>query len=109
MEHIKLSEEVSMYKNCFKDINEIGSSILSRRNIRVFCRCRPLNSEEIAAGASMAVDFESAKDGELTVLSNGAPRQTFKFDAVFGPQADQDGDRKNFYNGGYKRSPWSKF
>ncbi|WRX28851.1 Leucine-rich repeat - like 10 [Theobroma cacao] len=122
MEHIKLSEEVSMYNNCFKDINEIGSSILSRinqqadlhedlkikflrgakerkelynkvlelkGNIRVFCRCRPLNSEEIAAGASMAVDFESAKDGELTVLSNGAPRKTFKFDAVFGPQADQ--------------------
>ncbi|WRX28361.1 Kinesin motor domain - like 10 [Theobroma cacao] len=122
MEHIKLSEEVSMCKNCFKDIGEIGSSILSRRNqqadlhedlqikflrgakerkelynkvlelignIRVFCQCRPLNSEEIAAGTSMAVDFESAKDGELTVLSNGAPRKTFKFDAVFGPQADQ--------------------
>lgn len=37
----------------------------------------------------MAIDFESAKDGELTVLSNGAPRRTFKFDSVFGPQADQ--------------------
>lgn len=37
----------------------------------------------------MAIDFESAKDGELTVMSNGAPRKTFKFDAVFGPQADQ--------------------
>ncbi|EOY13846.1 Receptor like protein 27 [Theobroma cacao] len=47
MEHIKLSEEVSMSNNCFKDINEIGSSILSRS------------------------------------------KETFKFDAVFGPQADQ--------------------
>lgn len=37
----------------------------------------------------MAIDFESAKDSELTVLSNGAPRKTFKFDAVFGPQAGQ--------------------
>lgn len=37
----------------------------------------------------MAIDFESEKDGELTVLSNGAPKKTFKFDAVFGPQADQ--------------------
>ena len=55
----------------------------------MFCRCRPLNSEEIAAGASMAIDFESAKDGELTVKSNGAPKKTFKFDAVFGPQANQ--------------------
>ncbi|XVF79477.1 hypothetical protein PTKIN_Ptkin14bG0225700 [Pterospermum kingtungense] len=122
MEHIKLSEEASLYKNCIMDVNEIGTTIMSRineqadlqedlkikfikgakerkelynkvlelkGNIRVFCRCRPLNSEEIAAGASMAIDFESAKDGELTVISNGAPKKTFKFDAVFGPQADQ--------------------
>ncbi|XP_022717521.1 kinesin-like protein KIN-14Q [Durio zibethinus] len=122
MEHIKLLEEVSLYKNCIMDINETGTAILSRinqqadlhedlkikfikgakerkelynkvlelkGNIRVFCRCRPLNYEEIAAGASMAIDFESAKDGELTVVSNGAPKKTFKFDAVFGPQAEQ--------------------
>lgn len=37
----------------------------------------------------MAIDFESAKDGELTVKSNGTIKKTFKFDAVFGPQADQ--------------------
>ena len=37
----------------------------------------------------MAIDFESAKDGELTVRLNGAPRKTFKFDAVFGHQATQ--------------------
>lgn len=58
-------------------------------NIRVFCRCRPLNAEEIKAGATMALDFDAAKDGDLTVMSNGAPRKTFKFDAVFGPQAEQ--------------------
>jgi len=58
-------------------------------NIRVFCRCRPLNTEEIAAGATMALDFEAAKDGELTVMSNGAPKKTFKFDTVFDPQAEQ--------------------
>ncbi|XP_039001539.1 kinesin-like protein KIN-14Q [Hibiscus syriacus] len=122
MEHIKLSEEVSLYKSCIMDIDDIGTKILSRinqqedlhedlktkfvkgakerkelynkvlelkGNIRVFCRCRPLNSEEIAARASMAIDFESAKDGELSVISNGAPKKTFKFDAVFGPQAEQ--------------------
>lgn len=37
----------------------------------------------------MAMDFEAAKDGELTVTSNGAPKKTFKFDAVFGPQSNQ--------------------
>lgn len=56
-------------------------------NIRVFCRCRPLNSEEIADGASMAIDFGT--DSELSVKSNGALKKSFKFDAVFGPQADQ--------------------
>ncbi|KAK8706429.1 hypothetical protein V6N13_049996 [Hibiscus sabdariffa] len=122
MEHIRLLEEVSLYKNCIMDIDDIGTKIQSRinqqadlhenlktkfvkgakerkelynkvlelkGNIRVFCRCRPLNSEEITAGASMSIDFESAKDGELTVISNGAPKKTFKFDAVFGPQAEQ--------------------
>ncbi|KAG4160919.1 hypothetical protein ERO13_D01G024000v2 [Gossypium hirsutum] len=122
MERIKLSEEVSHYKNCIMDINDFGTKIQSRinqqadlhedlktkylkgakerkelynkvlelkGNIRVFCRCRPLNSEEIAAGASLAIDFESAKDGELTVISNGAPKKTFRFDAVFGPHAEQ--------------------
>lgn len=55
----------------------------------MFCRCRPLNVEEIDAGASVAVDFESSNEGELTIKSNGAFRRNFKFDAVFGPQADQ--------------------
>lgn len=37
----------------------------------------------------MVVDFESAKDGELSVKSNGVVKKTFKFDAVFCPQTDQ--------------------
>ncbi|KAJ0044453.1 hypothetical protein Pint_04966 [Pistacia integerrima] len=122
MEHIKLAEEASTYKECLADMNEMSSIVQSKikhqvdmyehlkiqfvegtkerkelynkvlelkGNIRVFCRCRPLNTEEIAAGSVMTIDFESAKDSELTVMSNGAPRKTFKFDAVFGPQADQ--------------------
>lgn len=122
MDHIKLSEEASSYKNCLADMNKMRSIIdstlnqqvslhndLKRKfiegakerkelynkvlelkgNIRVFCRCRPLNTEEVAAGASMSIDFESEKDGELAVKSNGLTKRTFKFDAVFGPQADQ--------------------
>lgn len=58
-------------------------------NIRVFCRCRPLNREEISGGISTAVEFEAAKDGELTVRSNGVSKKTFKFDTVFTPEADQ--------------------
>ncbi|XP_010537662.1 PREDICTED: uncharacterized protein LOC104812281 [Tarenaya hassleriana] len=73
-----------------KERKELYNKILELKgNIRVFCRCRPLNSDEIAAGTSLAFDVESAKDGELVVMSNGVPKKTFKFDAVFGPQASQ--------------------
>ncbi|XP_020220094.1 kinesin-like protein KIN-14Q [Cajanus cajan] len=86
------SHEDLMYKYIegAKERKELYNKVLELRgNIRVFCRCRPLNAEEIASGATMALDFESAKDGELTVMSNGAPKKTFKYDAVFGPQAEQ--------------------
>ncbi|KAL6532547.1 hypothetical protein OROGR_014517 [Orobanche gracilis] len=80
----------SKYIEGAKERKELYNKVLDLRgNIRVFCRCRPLNTEEIKAGATMALEFDSAKDGELTVMSNGAPRKTFKFDAVFGPQSEQ--------------------
>lgn len=63
--------------------------VLVAGNIRVFCRCRPLNAEEIAMGAKSAIDFDNVRDGELSIKSNGAPRKTFKFDAFFSPQANQ--------------------
>ncbi|KAF9620560.1 hypothetical protein IFM89_013225 [Coptis chinensis] len=73
-----------------KERKELYNKVLELKgNIRVFCRCRPLNSEEIAIGASMAIDFESAKDGELMVTANGASKKVYKFDSVFSPQADQ--------------------
>ncbi|TXG65578.1 hypothetical protein EZV62_006853 [Acer yangbiense] len=84
-EHLKVK-----FINGTKQQKELYNKVLELKgNIRVFCRCRPLNREEVAAGAAMAIDFDSSKDGELTVISNGAPKKTFKFDAVFGPQAGQ--------------------
>ncbi|KAK9093348.1 hypothetical protein Syun_028259 [Stephania yunnanensis] len=69
---------------------ELYNKVLELKgNIRVSCRCRPLNYEEIAVGASIAIDFESAKDGELIVKGNGAPKKVFKFDSIFSPQANQ--------------------
>ncbi|XP_031281405.1 kinesin-like protein KIN-14Q isoform X2 [Pistacia vera] len=93
----EIKHQVDMYEHLkiqfvegTKERKELYNKVLELKgNIRVFCRCRPLNTEEIAAGSVMTIDFESAKDSELTVMSNGAPRKTFKFDAVFGPQADQ--------------------
>ncbi|XP_050371415.1 kinesin-like protein KIN-14Q isoform X2 [Argentina anserina] len=95
--HSTLNQQVSLHNDLktkfiegAKERKELYNKVLELKgNIRVFCRCRPLNTEEVAAGASMAIDFESEKEGELSVKSNGLSRRTFKFDAVFGPQADQ--------------------
>uniref|UniRef100_A0A7N1A438 Kinesin-like protein n=1 Tax=Kalanchoe fedtschenkoi TaxID=63787 RepID=A0A7N1A438_KALFE len=73
-----------------KDRKILYNKVLELKgNIRVFCRSRPLNADEIASAASMAIDFESAKNGELLVKSSGVSKKVFKFDAVFSPEADQ--------------------
>ncbi|XP_059661323.1 kinesin-like protein KIN-14Q [Cornus florida] len=90
-QQVELHEDLKIkYIKGAKERKELYNKILELKgNIRVFCRCRPLNNEEVDAGASMAIDFEGAKDGELTVKSNGALKKTFKFDSVFAPQANQ--------------------
>ncbi|KAJ9183076.1 hypothetical protein P3X46_006987 [Hevea brasiliensis] len=90
-EQIDLHEDLKIkFIEGAKERKELYNKVLELKgNIKVFCRCRPLNAEELSLGASMTIDFESAKDSELTVTSNGLPRKTFKFDAVFSPQADQ--------------------
>nr|XP_043624723.1 kinesin-like protein KIN-14Q isoform X2 [Erigeron canadensis] len=80
---IRFSEGAKERKELYNKIQEL------KGNIRVFCRCRPLNSEEIGEGASMAFDFEASKDGELRVKSNVAFKKNFKFDSVFSPEANQ--------------------
>ncbi|CAM0948797.1 unnamed protein product [Alopecurus aequalis] len=80
----KFSEEAKERKDLYNKLIEI------KGNIRVFCRCRPLNTGEIAEGASMAVDFESAKDGELIVRGHVSSKKVFKFDSVFNPEEDQE-------------------
>ncbi|AEE35294.2 Di-glucose binding protein with Kinesin motor domain-containing protein [Arabidopsis thaliana] len=73
-----------------KERKELYNKILELKgNIRVFCRCRPLNFEETEAGVSMGIDVESTKNGEVIVMSNGFPKKSFKFDSVFGPNASQ--------------------
>ncbi|KAG8386512.1 hypothetical protein BUALT_Bualt03G0156200 [Buddleja alternifolia] len=90
-EHVQLHEDIKIkFLQEVKEKKELYNKVLELKgNIRVFCRCRPLNTEEVAGGASLAVDFEAAKDGELTVKSNGISKKMFKFDAVFSTDAGQ--------------------
>lgn len=58
-------------------------------NIRVFCRCRPLSKEETSAGCATVMDFDSAKDGDLGILTTGGAKKTFRFDRVYTPKDGQ--------------------
>ncbi|CAN7063307.1 unnamed protein product [Brassica oleracea var. botrytis] len=64
------------------------ASLLSG-NIRVFCRCRPLNKEETSTRCATAVDFDGAKDGELGVVTGNNSKKNFKFDRVYTPKDGQ--------------------
>lgn len=58
-------------------------------NIRVFCRCRPMNKDETLAGCTTVVDFDAAKDGCLGILTGGSTKKSFRFDRVYTPKDDQ--------------------
>ncbi|MQL76669.1 hypothetical protein Taro_009071 [Colocasia esculenta] len=62
---------------------------LKYRNIRVFCRCRPLSKEEVASGYATVIDFEGAKDGDLGLSVAGSTKRIFRFDRVYAPKDDQ--------------------
>ncbi|XP_037427517.1 kinesin-like protein KIN-14E [Triticum dicoccoides] len=50
-------------------------------NIRVFCRIRPLISNE-----SLAFYFDGANDGDIGIMNGGTTKKTFKFDRVYTPK-----------------------
>ncbi|KAK8935831.1 Kinesin-4 [Platanthera zijinensis] len=79
----KYAEEMTKRKNLFNLLQEI------KGNIRVFCRCRPLNRREISSGYATVVDFEAAKDGELGLFTGGPTKKIFKFDRVYTMNDDQ--------------------
>ncbi|KAI3896156.1 hypothetical protein MKX03_000276 [Papaver bracteatum] len=79
----KYLEEQTMRKKLYNQVQ------VSKGNIRVFCRCRPLRKEDISAGYSTVVEFEAAKDGDLGVLTGGSTKKTFKFDRVYTPKDGQ--------------------
>ncbi|KAJ9560585.1 hypothetical protein OSB04_005745 [Centaurea solstitialis] len=64
--------------------------ILNRRNIRVFCRCRPLDKHEVSAGHAMVVDLSASKDGDLGIVTSGSTKKLYKFDRIYTPNDGQD-------------------
>ncbi|KAL6552115.1 Kinesin-like protein KIN-14R [Orobanche gracilis] len=80
---LKYNEEQVKRRKLYNQVQE------AKGNIRVYCRCRPLNKQEVITRCASVVDFDTAKDGELGILSNGSMKKTFKFDRVYTPKDDQ--------------------
>ncbi|KAL6518600.1 Kinesin-like protein KIN-14R [Orobanche gracilis] len=80
---LKYNEEQVKRRKLYNQVQE------AKGNIRVFCRCRPLSKQEVIARCASVVDFDTTKDGELGILSNGSMKKAFKFDRVYTPKDDQ--------------------
>ncbi|KAF8392450.1 hypothetical protein HHK36_022792 [Tetracentron sinense] len=80
----KYLEESSERKRLYNEVIEL------KGNIRVFCRCRPLNRDEVANGSSSLVDIDPSHENELQIICSDSSRKQFKFDHVFGPHDNQE-------------------
>ncbi|XP_021742486.1 kinesin-like protein KIN-14S [Chenopodium quinoa] len=80
----KYIEEYAERKRLYNEVIEL------KGNIRVFCRCRPLNQDERASGSTSVVEIPPSQDHELNITCADSSKKQFKFDHVFGPQADQE-------------------
>ncbi|KAK3200268.1 hypothetical protein Dsin_023683 [Dipteronia sinensis] len=80
----KYIDESSERKQLYNEVIEL------KGNIRVFCRCRPLNQAEIANGSSSVVEFDSSLENELQIVSSDSSKKQFKYDHVFKPEDSQE-------------------
>ncbi|KAK1352015.1 Kinesin motor domain-containing protein [Heracleum sosnowskyi] len=80
----KYLEEFSERKRLYNEVIEL------KGNIRVFCRCRPLNQDEIAKGYCSVIDLSSYQENDLQVICSDSSRKQFKFDHVFKPEDSQE-------------------
>lgn len=80
----KYQEECIERKRLYNEVIEL------KGNIRVFCRCRPLNQAEISNGSTSVVDFDSSHESELQIICSDSSKKQFKFDHVFRPEDSQE-------------------
>ncbi|GMY21530.1 kinesin-like protein KIN-14S isoform X2 [Fagus crenata] len=66
----KYLEESSERKRLYNEVIEL------KGNIRVLCRCRPLNQNEITNGSTSILDFDSSQHNELQVICSDSSKNT---------------------------------
>ncbi|VFQ61128.1 unnamed protein product [Cuscuta campestris] len=76
-------DECTEKKRLYNEVIEL------KGNIRVFCRYRPLNPDEVANGSSSVVDFDLSHENEIQIVSSDSSRKQFRFDHVFKPDDGQ--------------------
>ncbi|XP_019098266.1 PREDICTED: kinesin-like protein 1 [Camelina sativa] len=64
-------EESSERKRLYNEV------IKFKGNIRVFCRCRPLNQAEIASGCASVAEFDPSQENKLKILSSDSLQEAF--------------------------------
>uniref|UniRef100_A0A804QNS1 Kinesin-like protein n=1 Tax=Zea mays TaxID=4577 RepID=A0A804QNS1_MAIZE len=80
----KYTDECAERRRLYNELIEL------RGNIRVFCRCRPLSSDEVNRGCLSVVEIDPSQESELQFVPSEKERKPFKFDHVFGPEDDQE-------------------
>lgn len=89
-----LGNEHELLKKKYVDVSSERKQLYNevielKGNIRVFCRCRPLNKAENANGSTSVVEFDSSQENELQIVSSDSSKKQFKFDYVFKPEDNQ--------------------
>ncbi|KAI3685800.1 hypothetical protein L6452_35058 [Arctium lappa] len=79
----KYNEELVKRRKLYNQIQE------AKGNIRVFCRCRPLDKHEVSVGHAMVVDLSASKDGDLGIVAGGSTKKLYKFDRIYTPNDGQ--------------------
>ncbi|KAG8648263.1 hypothetical protein MANES_09G167000v8 [Manihot esculenta] len=80
----KYQEESFERRRLYNEVIEL------KGNIRVFCRCRPLNQVEIDNGSNCVVEFDPSQDNELYIISSDSSKKQFRFNHVFRPEDNQE-------------------
>lgn len=78
----KYKKEIAKNKKLYNELQDL------KGNIRVYCRVRPLSSEETTAGEQYATSFP--EDDTITISNTTTgKKQTFEFEKVFKPESTQ--------------------